>query len=97
MNVRPLNDRVLVTRLESEAVSPGGIIIPEKARTKSTRAKVVAVGPGRRLDNGKRVEPLVKPGDIVTLGKYSGNEVEVNGEKCLFVIGEEILAVEVGS
>jgi chaperonin GroES len=94
MEIRPMNDNVLIRRAEVQDVTPGGIIIPEAAKRKSTRAEVVAVGPGKVDKNGLRfIETTVKPGDIVLLSEWSGQEVVVDGETLLFVGEPEILAV----
>jgi chaperonin GroES len=93
MKIRPLGDRVLVKRLESEERTKGGIIIPDTAKEKPIEAKVVAVGPGKRDDNGKLVEPSVKAGDRVLFGKYSGTEVKLDGEEHLILREEDILGV----
>ena len=83
MNIRPLQDRVIVRRMEEETTSPGGIVIPDSAAEKPSRGEVVAVGNGLVLDNGE-VRPLdLKAGDKVLFGKYSGTEVKVDGEDLL--------------
>ena len=93
MKFRPLHDRILVKRLESEAKTKGGIIIPDTAKEKPQEALVVAVGPGRVNDEGK-VTPLdVKKGDKVLFGKYSGTEVKVDGQEILVVKEDDILAI----
>jgi chaperonin GroES len=91
--IRPLHDRVIVRRLEQEQKSAGGIIIPDTAKEKPQEAKVVAVGPGRRDDNGKLIPPEVKKGDRVLFGKYSGSEVKLDGEEHLILREEDIMAV----
>ena len=93
MKIRPMNDNVLISRLETVDVTPGGIIIPYASQKKSAQAKVVAVGPGKVDKNGRFVETTVKPGDIVLLSEWSGQEVQVDGEDLLFVGEPEILAV----
>ena len=93
MKVKPLHDRVLVKRVEEEAKSRGGIIIPETAKEKPTSAKVIAVGPGEPLEEGGRREMAVKVGDRVILGKYGGTEVRVDGEDLLLVRESEIFAI----
>jgi len=93
MKFRPLHDRVLVKRLTPEAKSSGGIIIPDAAKDKPQEASVVAVGTGRRQDNGE-VRPLsVKVGDRVLFGKYTGDEVKLDGEEHIVLREEDILAV----
>jgi len=93
MNIRPLHDRVVVKRLEEEESTQGGIIIPDSAKEKPQRAEVLAVGPGKKNDDGTVVPTDVKKGDKVLFGKYSGNEITVDGEECLIMREDEILAV----
>lgn len=94
MNVRPLHDRILVQRLEdSEEKSGGGIIIPDSAKEKPQRGKVAAVGNGKTLDNGTRVELEVKKGDQVLFGKYAGTEVKIEGDEYLILREDDILAI----
>ncbi len=93
MKIRPLQDRVLVQRIEEEEKSKGGIIIPDTAKEKPQEGKVVAVGPGRLDENGKRTPLSVKPGDRVLFGKYAGSEIEVDDENYLIMREEDILAV----
>jgi chaperonin GroES len=91
--IRPLHDRVIVKREEDERKSPGGIVIPDSASEKPSKGRVVAVGTGKLLDDGK-VRPLdVKVGDKVLFGKYSGTEVKVDGDDVLVMREEDILAV----
>ncbi len=93
MNIRPLNDRVIVKRLEEEKTSPGGIVIPDSATEKPVRGEVVAVGAGKALDNGQ-VRPLaVKAGDKVLFGKYAGTEIKVDGQEILVMREDDIIAV----
>jgi chaperonin GroES len=93
MKFRPLHDRILVKRLEGEAKTKGGIIIPDTAKEKPQEALVVAVGPGKVNDDGK-VTPLeVKKGDKVLFGKYSGSEITLEGEDHLIIREEDVLAV----
>jgi chaperonin GroES len=91
--IRPLHDRVIVKRIEQEQKSAGGIIIPDTAKEKPQEAKVVAVGPGRRDDNGKLIAPEVKKGDRVLFGKYSGSEIKLDGDEHLILREEDIMAV----
>jgi len=91
--VQPLADRILVKRSEPEKVSSGGIIIPPTATEKSTEAEVIAVGPGKVLENGSRLEPSVKVGDRILFGKYDGNEIQIDGEPHLILRESDILAV----
>jgi len=93
MAIRPLHDRVLIKRVEEEQKTKGGIIIPDTAKEKPAEGKVIAVGNGRVLDDGK-VRPLdVKAGDRVLFGKYSGTEVKVDGEEHLILREDDILVV----
>jgi len=93
MKIRPLHDRVIVRRREEERTSPGGIVIPDTAAEKPIQGDVIAVGSGKRLDNGE-IRPLdLKPGDRVLFGKYSGTEVKVSGEEVLVMREEDILGV----
>jgi chaperonin GroES len=93
MKIRPLHDRVIVKRLESERTSPGGIVIPDSAAEKPVEGKVVAVGKGKILDDGQ-VRPLdVKIGDKILFGKYSGTEVKVDGEDLVVMREEDVMAV----
>lgn len=92
MNVRPVNDYVLLRRAPAEE-KIGSIYVPDNARQKSERATVVAVGAGKLLDSGQRIEPLVKTGDTVLLSKWGGNEVQIDGVDHIFVRENEILAV----
>ena len=93
MNIRPLQDRVIVRRMEEETTSPGGIVIPDSAAEKPSRGEVVAVGNGLVLDNGE-VRPLdIKAGVKVLFGKYSGTEVKVDGEDLLVMKEDDVMAV----
>jgi chaperonin GroES len=93
MKLRPLNDRVIVKRLEEEQKSAGGIIIPDTAKEKPQQGRIVAAGHGKMLENGK-VNPLtVKEGDRVLFGKYSGTEVKIEGEEHLIMREDDILAI----
>jgi chaperonin GroES len=93
MNLRPLHDRVLVRRLEDTETSVGSIIIPDSAKEKPQQAEVVAVGAGKRLENGQRVEASVKAGDRILFGKYSGSDIKIDGEEYLILREDEILGV----
>jgi chaperonin GroES len=93
MKIKPLGDRILLKRIEEEDKSKGGIIIPDTAKEKPQEGKVVAVGKGRMLDDGKLVPLEVKKGDRVLFGKYSGTEVKVVGEEHLIVREDDILGV----
>jgi len=93
INVRPLHDRVIVKGLDQAATSKGGIIIPDSAKEKPQEGRVVAVGPGRRTDEGKIVPLGVETGDRVLFTKYSGTDVEIGGEKHLILQENDILGV----
>ena len=93
VNVRPLHDRVLVKRLEKEEQVRGGIIIPDTAKEKPQEAEVVAVGPGKLQDDGKRQPMDVSNGDRVLVGKYSGSEIKIDGDDYVILREDEILAV----
>jgi chaperonin GroES len=92
-NVKPLRDRVLVRRIEESEQKVGGIIIPDSAKEKPLQAEVMAVGSGRVLDSGQKVELTLKPGDKVLIGKWSGTEVKVDGEELLILKEDEILGI----
>ena len=91
-SLKPLSDRIIVTALASEEKTAGGIVLPDTAKEKPQRGEVIAVGPGKLLDDGKRAALEVKVGDIVLFGKYSGTEVKVGGEECLIVRESDLLA-----
>ncbi|MCK9192482.1 MAG: co-chaperone GroES [Nevskia sp.] len=93
MNLRPLHDRVIVKRVEEEKKSAGGILIPDSAAEKPLRAEVVAVGPGKRTDDGKLQTLDVKAGDLVLIGKYSGTEVKVGMDEFVVLREDDIMAV----
>ena len=93
MNIRPLHDRVVVKRIEIEEQVRGGIIIPDTAKEKPQEAEVVAVGPGKLNDDGKRSPIDVKPGDRILIGKYSGSEIKIDDEDFVILREDEILAV----
>ena len=93
MKIRPLGDRVVIKRLESEEKTKGGIIIPDTAKEKPIEGKVVAVGNGKVQKNGKVRGPAVKEGDRVLIGKYSGTEVKLDGVEHVILGEDEILAV----
>ena len=92
-NVRPLHDRVLVRRIEETDAQVGGIIIPDSAKEKPLQAEVIAVGSGRMLDNGQKVALTLKPGEKVLIGKWSGTEVNIDGEELLILKEDEVLGV----
>ena len=93
MNIRPLQDRIIVKRLESEEMTKGGIIIPDSAKEKPMEGQVIAVGNGKLNDNGERVAPDVKAGDIVLFSKYAGTEVKIDNEEHLIMREDDILGV----
>ena len=93
MKVRPLHDRIIVTRIEEGEQKVGGIIIPDTAKEKPQQGKVLAVGAGKQKDDGKRIALDVKEGDTILFGKYSGQEVRVDGEDYLIMREDEVLAV----
>ncbi len=92
MAIRPLDDRVVVEPLEAEEKTQGGIVLPDSAKEKPTKGKVVSVGEGKLLDNGKRANLLVKKGDRVLYGKYAGTEISVGGKDYLILKENDILA-----
>lgn len=93
MKVRPLNDRVLVLRVDQEEKTQGGIFIPDTAKEKPQEGKVVAVGPGKIDEKGERIPLEVKEGDRVLFGKYSGSEIKVDGVEHLIMREDDILAI----
>jgi chaperonin GroES len=93
MKVKPLKDRIVVKRLEGEDKTKGGIIIPDAAKEKPQEGRVVAVGSGRVTDNGQVVAPEVKAGDKILFGKYSGQEIKIDGEEHLLLREDDILAI----
>ena len=93
MNVRPLHDRIIVQRIEEGEQKVGGIIIPDSAKEKPMQGKVIAVGNGKSKDDGKRVPLDVKAGDSILFGKYSGQEIKLDGEEFLIMREDEVLAV----
>lgn len=93
MNLRPLHDRVVIKRIEEQDTIRGGIIIPDSAKEKPQQGEVVAVGSGKMLDSGTRVDLVVKPGDRILFGKYSGSEVTLDGEEVVIFREDEILGI----
>ncbi len=93
MNVRPLSDRLLVKRLAEETTSRGGIIIPDTAKERPLEGKVIAVGSGKRLEDGTLVKLDVKAGDRVLFGKYAGTEIKVDGVDHIIIREDEVLGV----
>ncbi|MCA1906349.1 MAG: co-chaperone GroES [Desulfarculus sp.] len=93
MKIKPLQDRVIVKRIEEEQKTAGGIIIPDSAKEKPQQGKVLAVGPGKVLEGGTRVDMTVKEGDLVLFGKYAGSEVKIDGEEVLIMREDDILGI----
>ena len=93
MNIRPLQDRVIVKRMEEETTSAGGIVLPDSATEKPIRGEVIAVGPGKTLDSGEKRPLEVSVGDTVLFGKYSGTEVKLDDEELLVMREEDIMGV----
>jgi len=96
MNVRPLHDRIIVQRLEEGEQHIGGIIIPDTAKEKPQQGTVIAAGNGRVQDDGKRIALDVKAGDLILFGKYSGQEIKLDGKEYLIIKEDEVLAVSEG-
>ena len=92
LELEPLEDRIVVKRLEAEEKTAGGIVLPDTAKEKPQKGEVLAVGPGKMMDDGKRAPMEVKVGDKVLFGKYSGTEVKVSGEECLIMRESDLLA-----
>ncbi len=97
LNLRPLGDRVVVKPLAREEVTRSGIVLPDTAKEKPQQAEVLAVGPGRILDNGERVVPDVKPGEKVLFAKYSGTEFKLDQDELLILRESDILAIVVSN
>ena len=93
MKLKPLADRVIVKQSEAEERTASGIVLPDSAKEKPTKGKVISVGPGKMDDNGKRHEVAVRTGETVYYGKYSGTDVEINGEKFVILRESDILGV----
>jgi chaperonin GroES len=93
MKLRPLQDRILVQRVEEETTTKGGIIIPDTAKEKPAEGKVIAVGNGKVGDDGKRIALEIKAGDRILFGKYSGTEVKIEGEEFLIMREDDVLGV----
>ena len=93
MEIKPLGDKVVVKRVEAEAKTKGGIVLPDTAKEKPKEGKIVAVGEGKLLDNGDRAEFQVKKGDRVLFASYAGTEVTVDGEELLIMSDDDILAI----
>jgi len=97
MNIRPLYDRIVIKRIEEQEVVQGGIIIPDSAKEKPQEGEVVAVGQGKRLENGKVVALDVKVGDRILFGKYSGSEIKLDGEEYIIMREDEVLGILEGA
>jgi chaperonin GroES len=93
MSVKPLEDRVLIKPVDPETKTVSGLYLPESAKEKPMQGKIVAVGPGRMLDNGERSKPTVKKGDTVLFGKYAGTEIEIKGETHMIMRESELLGL----
>ena len=93
MKIRPMNDRILVVRVEEEKKTAGGIIIPDTAKEKPQEGKVVAVGPGKMGDDGKRIPMELKKGDRILFSKYAGSEIKVDGVEHIFMREDDILGI----
>jgi chaperonin GroES len=93
MKLRPLQDRILVQRVEEETTTKGGIIIPDTAKEKPAEGKVIAVGNGKIGDDGKRIALEIKKGDRILFGKYSGTEVKISGEEYLIMREDDVLGI----
>ncbi len=93
MKIRPLQDRVIVKRLEEEEKTKGGIIIPDTAKEKPMEGLVISVGKGKTADDGKLIKPDVKAGDRILFGKYSGTEVKIDGQELLIMREDDILGI----
>lgn len=93
MKIRPLNDRIIVKRMDEETQTAGGIIIPDTAKEKPQQGKVVAVGPGKVDERGARIHMNVKEGDTVLFSKYAGTEIKIDGEQHMFMREDDILAI----
>jgi chaperonin GroES len=93
MKIRPLQDRIIVKRIEEEEKTKGGIIIPDSAKEKPIEGQVIAVGPGKVMENGTKVAPEVKAGDRVLFGKYAGTDVKIDGVEHLIMREDDILGI----
>lgn len=93
MKIKPLEDRIVVKPAEAESTTSGGIVLPESAKEKQTRGKVLHIGPGKLLDSGKRVPPSVTVGDEVYYGQYAGTEIKIDDQKYVILEESELLGV----
>jgi chaperonin GroES len=94
--IRPLDDRIVIKEIEAEEKTSGGIVLPDTAREKPQRGRVVAVGPGKLLDNGSRADIGLKEGDEVLFGKYAGTEIKLDGEEIKILRESDVLAKIIG-
>jgi|SRR5881628_1699517 len=97
MNIRPLYDRIVVKRIEEQETKIGGLFIPDSAKEKPQEGEVVAVGKGKRLEDGKVIALDVKPGDRILFGKYSGNEIKIDGQDYMIMREDEVLGILEGA
>src|SRR5205807_3773557 len=97
MNIRPLYDRIVVKRIEEQETKIGGLFIPDSAKEKPQEGEVVAVGKGKRLEDGKVIALDVKPGDRILFGKYSGNEIKIDGQDYMIMREDEVLGILEGT
>jgi chaperonin GroES len=97
MNIRPLYDRIVVKRIEEQETKIGGLFIPDSAKEKPQEGEVVAVGKGKRLEDGKVIPLDVKPGDRILFGKYSGNEIKIDGQEYMIMREDEVLGILEGT
>jgi len=97
MNVKPLHDRIIIQRLDEGEQKVGGIIIPDSAKEKPQQGKVIAAGNGKNKDDGKRIPLDVKAGDLILFGKYSGQEIRLDGEEYIIIREDEVLGVIEGT
>jgi len=93
MKIRPLADRVLVERVEADTKTPGGIVLPDTAKEKPQRGKVISVGQGKSLEDGTRKKPQVKKGDTVLFTSYAGTDIKINGKEYLIMEESDIMAI----
>jgi len=92
MKIEPLDDRIVVEPMEAESKTKGGIVLPDTAKEKPQKGKIISVGPGRVTDEGKRIAPSVKKGDTVVYAKYGGSEIEIDGKEYMILRESDILA-----
>jgi chaperonin GroES len=92
MKIEPLDDRIVVEPMEAESKTKGGIVLPDTAKEKPQKGKIISVGPGRVTDEGKRIAPSVKKGDTVVYAKYGGSEIEIDGKEYMILRESDVLA-----